>query len=153
MSVLKSLTLVAAPKRTNDPVQQRRSKLVGKLQEQLALVEAELNGTSYKRIRSVVVANAEGEPVRVERPVRLKHWWSKSSSGRVLLTVRYGAAPMAIANGLTAIDVGQFADLPKTIATVIKAVDEGELDAELAAVAKERHFGKRPLEKKSGLKR
>jgi len=31
MSVLKSLTLIAAPKRTNDPVHQRRTKLITKL--------------------------------------------------------------------------------------------------------------------------
>lgn len=154
MAHLTALKVVANPvMQTKSAEQQRRNKLIGKLQEQLALVEAELNGTSYKRMRSVVVANAEGEPVRVQRPVRLKQWWTRTSAGQVLLTVRYGAVPLPIANGMTAIDVGQMAELPKTIATVIKAVDEGELDAELAAVAKERHFGKRQPEKKAGPKK
>jgi hypothetical protein len=151
---LTALKVVASPIMHNKSAEQlRRNKLISKLQEQLALVEAELNGTSYKRMRSVVVANEEGEPIRVQRPVRLKQWWTKTPAGQVLLTVRYGAVALPIANGMTAIDVGQLTELPKTLATVIKAVDEGELDAELAAVAKERHFGKRASEKKPSPKK
>jgi hypothetical protein len=144
MAHLTALKVVANPiMHTKSAEQQRRNKLIGKLQEQLALVEAELNGTNYKRMRSVVVANLEDEPVRVQRPVRLKKWWTRTPAGQVLLTVRYGPVPLPIANGLIAIAIDQLSELPETIATVIKAVDERELDAELAAVAKERHFGKR----------
>ena len=144
MAHLTALKVVANPITQNKSAEQlRRNKLISKLQEQLALVDAELNGTSYTRMRSVVVSNQEGEPVHVQRPVRLKPWWSKTIAGQVLLTVRYGAVPLPIANGMTAIVVGEFSELPNTITTVIQAVDAGELDAELAAVAKDRHFGKR----------
>ena len=43
---------------------------------------------------------------------------------------------------MTAIEVGKLEQLPETIQTVIKAVDDGELDSELAAIAKARGFAK-----------
>jgi hypothetical protein len=133
MSLLKNLKVVASPaNHAKSPEQFRRNKLIGKLQEQLALAEAQLGGRPYNRMRWITAANAEGEPVRIQRPVRLKQWWQKNVSGNVLLTVRYGARPLVISNGMTAIEMDKLEDLPSTISTVIKAVDAGELDGELA---------------------
>jgi hypothetical protein len=137
MSVLKQLKLVANPASQPKSAEQfRRGKLIAKLQEQMAMAQAQLDGKLYKRTRWVTAANAEGEPVRVQRPVRLKQWWFKAPSGAVLLTVRYGAHPLSIANGMAAVELEKMEDLPQTISTIIQAVDAGELDAELAAAAK-----------------
>ena len=145
MSLLKNLKVVANPAGLPKSAEQfRRNKLIGKLQEQMSLAEAELGGKPYKRMRSVIAPNAEGEPVRIQRPVRLKQWWSKNASGNIILTVRYGAKSLVISNGMSAIEVGMLEDLPGVIGTVIKAVDVGEFDAELASVAKGRGFVKRP---------
>ncbi len=145
MSLLGNLKVVANPASlTKTPEQFRRNKLIGKLEEQLALAEAQLGGKSYNRMRWITAANAEGEPVRIQRPVRLKPWWYKSVAGKVLMTVRYGTRPLVISNGMTAIEFDKLEDLPTTITTVIKAVDAGELDGELAsaAAAKGKHLSK-----------
>ena len=143
MALLEKLKVVANPNTQQKTAEQfRRSKLIMKLQEQLALAEAELGGRAYKRMRWVTAVNDDGNPSRVQRAVRIKQWWYKGTSGSVLLTVRYGAKPIAISNGMTAIEVGKFEQLPDVIQTVIKAVDDGELDSELAAIAKARGFAK-----------
>ena len=80
--------------------------------------------------------------------MRVKQWWFKNAAGSVLLTVRYGAKLLPIANGMTAIEVGSLAELPNTITTVLKAVDAGELDTELAAASKDRAFIKLKSDKK-----
>ena len=77
----------------------------------------------------------------------------KNAAGSVLLTVRYGAKLLPIANGMAAIEVGSLADLPNTITTVLKAVDAGELDTELAAASKDRQFVKTKVDKRAGGKK
>ena len=143
MALLEKLKVVASPAtQPKTPEHARRSKLIGKLQEQKALAEQKLGGEVYHRLRWVTVVNHEGEPVRVQRPVRLKQWWFKNAAGDVVLTIRYGAKPLVISNGMSAIEVGKLEELPATIQTVIKAVDDGELDGELAAAVKGRTIGK-----------
>lgn len=143
MALLEKLKVVANP--ANQPKtaeHARRNKLIGKLEEQKALAEAKLGGEAYHRMRWVNIVNHEGEPVRIQRPVRLKQWWFKNAAGNVLLTVRYGSKPLTISNGMSAIEVGKLEELPATIQTVIKAVDDGELDGELANAVKGRGIGK-----------
>lgn len=154
MALLEKLKVVASPNNLQKTAEHfRRDKLIVKLQEQLALAEGHLGGNAYKRMRWVTAVNAEGEPIRMQRPVRLKQWWNKAPNGQLLFTLRYGATPIAISNGLSAIEVGTLEELPKVITTVITAVDEGELDTQLAAIAKERSFKKRPNDKKEAVKK
>jgi hypothetical protein len=144
MALLEKLKVVANPSNQQKTAEQlRRNKLIVKLQEQMALVEAELGGRAYNRMRWATAVNEEGNPSRVQRAVRIKRWWFKSASGSVLLTVRYGAKPLAISNGMTAIEVGKLEQLPETIQTVITAVDNGELDSEIATIAQSRSSPKR----------
>ena len=105
------------------------------------------------RMRWVDTVDGQGEPHRVQRAVRVKQWWFKNVAGSVLLTVRYGAKLLPIANGMAAIEVGSLADLPNTITTVLKAVDAGELDTELAAASKDRQFVKTKVDKRAGGKK
>ena len=52
MSVLSKLEIVALPPKSGlTPEQQRRAKVIVKLQEQLKLAEAALGGPAYKRQR------------------------------------------------------------------------------------------------------
>lgn len=139
MALLKQLKVVASSAtQPRSPAQARRSKLIGKLQEQRSLAEAALGGPAYRRMRWVDAVNEDGEPVRAHRQVRLRQWWSTSASGSVLFTVRYGAKPLAISGGMSTIEVERLDDLPATLATVMRAVEEGELDGELANAAKAR---------------
>ena len=151
MALLTTLKVVAKPNFTPTTAEERRRhKLIVKLQEQLCLAEAQLGGSPYMRMRWVDTVDGQGEPHRVQRPVRIKQWWCKNVAGSVLLTVRYGAKLLPIANGMTAIEVGSLADLPNTITTVIQAVDGGELDTELAAASKDRQFVKTKVDKRAG---
>jgi hypothetical protein len=151
---LETLKVVAKPNfNPTTAEERRRHKLIVKLQEQLCLAEAQLGGSPYRRMRWVDTVDGQGEPHRVQRPVRVKEWWCKNVAGSVLLTVRYGAKLLPIANGMAAIEVGSLADLPNTITTVLKAVDAGELDTELAAASKDRGFIKLKSDKKSQVKK
>ena len=154
MAHLETLKVVAKPNfNPTTSEERRRHKLIVKLQEQLCLAEAQLGGSPYRRMRWVDTVDGQGEPHRVRRPVRVKEWWCKNVAGSVLLTVRYGAKLLPIANGMAAIEVGSLADLPNTITTVLKAVDAGELDTELAAASKDRQFVKTKVDKRAGGKK
>lgn len=52
--------------------ERRRHRFIAKVQEQLCLAEAQLGGVPYKRKRWITTADGQGEPQRVQRPVRLK---------------------------------------------------------------------------------
>ena len=136
MAHLDTLKIVVKPNyQPTSPTEARRSKLIGKLQEQLAMVEAELAGKQYKW---VTAADEEGEPRRIQRPVRLKQWWFRDRANTLLLAVRYGAKALPIAKDRSAIEVASLDKLPLVLNTLIKAVDAGELDTQLASVASER---------------
>lgn len=150
MAHLDTLKIVAKPNfRANTAEEHRRHKLITKLQEQQCMAEAQLGGTPYKRMRWVLAANREGEPVRIQRPVRLKQWWFKDRSGTLLFAVRYGAKTVAITKDKSAIEVGGLEQLPSVIKTLIQAVDAGELDAQIAAIKSERAVPARLVAAKS----
>jgi hypothetical protein len=135
MGHLEALTVVAKPNlRPATSEEQKRHKLIIKLQEQLSMIEAELSGKSYKRMKWVTLPNIHGEPERIQRPVRVKQWWFKDRGGNVLFAVRYGAKPIHIQKDKSAIQVSSTADLPAVINTLIRAVDAGELDAQLSSL-------------------
>jgi hypothetical protein len=141
MAHLATLKIVNKPTLNPHTAEERkRHKLIVKLQEQLAMIECELKGTVYARHKWVIVADYDGEPNRVQRPVRLKQWWFKDAAGVVLFAVRYGTKHIELAKGMSAIEVGTIDKLPTVIRTVISAVAAGELDAKLVAIINERQF-------------
>ena len=141
MAFLDELKVVAKPVTQPETAEEhRRHKLVQKLIEQRCLAEAELGGTKYSRMKWVTVPNADAEPERVQRAVRLKQWWFKDKVGTLLFAVRYGAKPIALSKDKSAVEVGSLDKLPSVINTLIKAVEGGELDAQLAAIRAERQF-------------
>ena len=154
MAHLDTLKIVAKPNfRPNTAEERRRHKLIIKLQEQQCLATAQLGGTPYRRMRWITKADSQGEPTRIQRPVRLKQWWFKDTSGTVLFSVRYGAKILSITKDNNAIEVGTLEQLPEVIKTLIQAVDAGELDTQLAAVKTERVFPSTKLQTKSGNKK
>ena len=46
--------------------------------------------------------------------------------------IRYGAVPLQLQPGKTAVEIAKLADLPLVIKTLLQAVDAGELDAAMA---------------------
>ena len=133
MGVLDKLKIVALVTKTKGTVEQeRRKKLAEQLTEQLKLAEAALGGTTYQRTKSAWETDAKGNRYRVQRPVKLRQWWTVGDGGAVQFGVRYGAVPLQLHPGKTAVEVAKLADLPVVIKTLLQAVEAGELDAAMA---------------------
>jgi hypothetical protein len=134
MGVLGKLKIVALAKQMKGTVEQeRRKKLAEQLTEQLKLAEAALGGMTYQRTKAAWETDAEGNRYRVQRPVKLRQWWTVGDGGVAQFGVRYGAVPLQLEPGKTAVEVAKLADLPLVIKTLMQAVEAGELDAAVAA--------------------
>ena len=134
MGVLDKLKIVALVTKTKGTVEQeRRKKLAGQLTEQLTLAEAALGGVAYQRTKATWETDADGNRHRVQRPVKLRQWWTVGDGGVVQFGVRYGAVPLQMQPGKAAVEVTKLADLPAVIKTLLQAVEAAELDAAVAA--------------------
>lgn len=132
MSALSKLKLVAAHAEKKSPMVQRRAKLTGKLQDQIAAAKAAAEGAIYASKRAKFVQDSEtGERKQIEIATRVKPWWWKSQTGKVMVAVRYGAKQIEIAPKKNAIEVGNMTDLIAALEAVKEAVAAGELDAQI----------------------
>jgi hypothetical protein len=140
MTVLNTLTFTeyTAPN-TADPVVKRRNKLLEKIDEQILLATDETY-TPTKRVNTI---DSDGNARVLEKPKRVKRWWSVQTNGSVLLTVRYGARAIEFQKGKDAIQVESVDALPATLNAVRNAVSDGELDDLLAKYAE---YGRRVRE-------
>lgn len=135
MKHLSKLKLVAAQQRRMlTKVEQRRAKLIGKLEEQLALAEALICGERYEPLRRVWVTSSDGERVRIERPKRVRPWYWLNAAG-CFFSVYYGSKLLKLDGEMTAISVGDRTELPDAIKAVMEAVRAGELDLAIEEVA------------------
>jgi len=134
MGVLDKLKIVALAKQVKGTVEQeRRKKLADQLTEQLKLAEAALGGMTYQRTKAAWDTDADGNRYRVQRPVKLRQWWTVGDGGVAQFGVRYGAVPLQLQQGKTAVEVAKLADLPVVIKMLLQAVEAGELDTAVAA--------------------
>ena len=135
MKHLQKLKLVAQQqRRLLTKVEQRRAKLIGKLEEQLALAEALINGERYEPLRRVWATNSDGERVRIERPKRVRPWYWLNAAG-CFFSVYYGSKLLKLDVEMTAVSLGDGSELPGTIKAIIDAVRAGELDLAIEEVA------------------
>lgn len=135
MGVLDKLKIVAlAPKVKHSVEQDRRAKLVEQLKEQLKLVEAALGGAAYQRSKDVWITDDAGNRSKVQRAVKLRQWWTVGTNGAVQFGLRYGAVPLEVKAGMSAVEVSKLADIPLLIKALLQAVDQGELDEAIDAV-------------------
>ena len=135
MGVLDKLKIVAlAPKAKASVEQDRRVKLAEQLAEQLKLVEAALGGTAYQRSKTVWITDDMGNRSKAQRSVKLRQWWTVGTNGAVQFGLRYGAVPLEVKAGMSAVEVSKLADIPLLIKALVQAVDQGELDAAIDAV-------------------
>jgi hypothetical protein len=132
MSALSKLKLVAAHAEKKSPTVLRRAKLTGKIADQIAAARAATEGGNYASKRAKFVQDSEtGERKQIEIATRVKPWWWKSQTGKVMIAVRYGAAKIELAKGKNAIEVGNMTDLITALEAVKDAVHAGELDAQI----------------------
>jgi len=127
MSALKSLTFTALPPVGANPTLDRRAKIITRLEEQKALA----NDSNYKRtIRRR--EEKDGTTVLVDKQQRVLPWWRAAPNGSFALAIRLGNL-VEFEKGKRAIAVSSFDKLPSVIDTVISAIRNGELDAQLEA--------------------
>ncbi|MCW5692285.1 MAG: hypothetical protein KIT48_07970 [Pseudolabrys sp.] len=133
MAVLKSLSFAPLPKLSStDPVVHRRNKLITRLNQQIALAQ----DPNFALTRQKWIESENGKELR-ETKKRVRPWWRVAdASGNIVLSIRYGAKPISFEKGKEAIVVGKREQLIPTIETVIAAVEAGELDAAIGAMAK-----------------
>lgn len=131
---LKSLTFAVLPKIEANPVQDRRTKTIARLEEQKLL----FNDPNYTRTVRTSVKNEDGVRSIVEKQQRVSPWWVQLDDGSCLLTIRPGWKPIEFDKGKSAIVVLSQDKLPAIIDTLITAVRNGELDEHLAQGSKPR---------------
>lgn len=139
MSILKTLKLTAATRNVAlTPEQVLRGKLIGFLNEQKALAEAEISGTAFSATKRVTRTNEAGEKVRVDAPRHVRRGWFTDAQGKMFFQIRYGSKPLELAKGMNAVEVENLAELPSLIASIIEAIDAGELDVQAKAAIADR---------------
>ena len=135
MKHLQKLKLVAQQQqRLLTKVEQRRAKLISKLEEQLALADALIKGDRYEPLRRVWVTNDNGERVRIERPKRVRPWYWLNAAG-CFFSVYYGSKLLKLDGEMTAVSLGDRSELPDAIQAIIEAVRAGEPDLAIEEVA------------------
>jgi len=135
-SLLSSLKVTARPEKTSgNPILKRREKLLAKLDQQLAMAKAHINGETYTAYREKWQKNPEtGQQEKVQIPKNVAKWFYKRNN-QYFLEVRYANQALELSKGNHAIEVGEQDNLIPTIETVINAVVAGELDNLLESVS------------------
>ena len=129
MSVIAKLKLVASKRDRNlSPIVVRRNKLAAKIEEQLQLATAQMEGRLYAPKRIKNVTNAEGERVAVETTKRVKEWYWTTPANKINLCVRYGSKTLELSKGKNAIELSSGEELLSTLSMLKDAVIAGELD-------------------------
>ena len=134
MSRLDGLKLTTAKKTANIPsVVFRRQKLSSKIWEQIQLAKSQIDGTEFvvKKFRTVKDAET-GLRKSVEIPKRLREWWFKNEQGKMCVNIKYGTQLLELAKGKYSIEIESASALIKALETVRQAVEDGELDTQIA---------------------
>ena len=144
MTYLSKLTITQLKRPTKStPQEQRRNKLIAKLDEQLALAEAQQQGKRYVVMKSAWTRDDSGNKTKIQREKIVRPWFWPDANG-MSMVVRYGAAPLELAKGKRALSAPGLEAIPDVIKTVIAAAKAGELDAAMdaAVTANKNKLGK-----------
>lgn len=128
MTFLSKLTITQLKRPTKStPQEQRRNKLIVKLEEQLALAEAQKQGKRYVVMKSAWTRDDSGNKQKVQREKIVRPWFWPDANG-LCMVVKYGSTALELAKGKRAVTVPSIDAVPDAINTVIAAVKAGELD-------------------------
>lgn len=131
-SILSSFKVIARPKiEPKPPIIGKRLRLIEKLDEQLAIAQAMLDGQPFEAYRDKKVTDPETGEKKVVRKRKAVRPWYFDDKEHYFFEIRVGFKAMEIDKGKTAIDVGDKTQLPVVINAIIKAVEAGELDQQI----------------------
>ena len=136
MSTLGTLKLTAAKRSlVISPLMQRRNKLLKKIFDQIELAKAMASGGTYAPTRFRTVRDEHGLSRSIEVPRRVRPWWFPTDAGKIAVSIRYGTRVVEISKGKSAIEVATGDELLKALSLVAKAVEAGELDAQIESAS------------------
>jgi hypothetical protein len=137
-TLLSTLKLVSATRATHiSPAIQRRQKLIAKIDEQICLATAAMDGIEFKPTKFKNIINAEtGETEYKQVAKKVRAWYWKNDAGKWNLVVRYGARIIELAKGKNSIELENEAAILPTLDLIRKAAEAGELDEAIKAVSK-----------------
>jgi uncharacterized protein DUF6641 len=143
---LAKLKYVSAVRQRRTVTDVRRDKLVSKLDEQIGLASAQIEGRAFAAVRSRTKVDEAGQRVSETVPARVKQWWWKGNDGKLLFSIQYGAKALELAKGRNAIEVGSMPDLVEALKSVRAAAEAGELDGhiETASASLRAAFNRKP---------
>lgn len=127
---VKSVTRVSK----QDPVKQRRQKLIAGIEEQLNVAAAALKGESYEVKRKYWGKNEHGEKVFVDRMRKVRPWFFEQDGGWYVQG-RYGNKVLALGKG-NAVFVKALKDVQGALQALKVATEAGELDEAVEAAVK-----------------
>ena len=123
----------------------RKTKLIKKLDEQIALATAQKNGELFTVKRLKNVKDENGNSTQIEVAKRVSQWfWTDNSVGKTFIQIKYGTKILEIQKNKNTIETTSADDLVKTLGIVRTCVANGELDSviETASVKVRERFGR-----------
>ena len=108
-----------------DPVVVRRTKFMGKVNEQIILVTRHIEGNEAPTTM-VVEEQDLGSRLVSKNP---SPWWWKEKTGKFFISFKYGSKTLELSKGRPSIQCDTLLDVKKTLETVYAATDKGELDS------------------------
>jgi hypothetical protein len=138
MSALANLKLVNAKRPARlSPALLRRNNVAKRIFEQIELAKSKQEGKAFSPTRLRTVKEAEtGLTKTVSVPKRVKEWWFTSDSGKLCVSLRYGAKVIEIAKGKTAVEMAGEKELVATLEVLKQVVESGELDAQIESASR-----------------
>ena len=119
-----------------DPTQFRRQKMIKKLDEQIEMASALVEGRLPLITRTRRVRDREtNERQLVESSASVRQWWFVSETGKTAVQLRYGSRVITLAKNRNAVEVSGNSELLAVLQTLKTAVAAGELDQEIAVAA------------------
>ena len=119
-----------------DPTQFRRQKMIKKLDEQIEMASALVEGRLPLITRTRRVRDSETNELQlVESSATVRQWWFVSETGKTAVQLRYGSRVITLAKNRNAVEVSGNSELLSVLQTLKAAVAAGELDQEIAVAA------------------
>lgn len=117
-------------------VEIRRAKFAAQVKQQLAMLDAEKNGTQYVATKQVLVTDAEtGATVQKEVAKRIKQWHFMQGD-KLYVQFYYGNKVLAISKKGNAVECADKQDLVRILTNAVAAIDAAEFDDCIATVSK-----------------
>lgn len=129
-SILSGLTLSETKVKATDLLGKRKEKLINNLGIQKQLAEGLIKNEPVTIYKEKWTKSESGKQDISRIPRKVNKWFNQIS-GTYFLTPRIGTAKLELAKGMTSIEVGDKANLPSVIDTLIEAIKAGELDKQI----------------------